>query len=171
MEKDPILTFDTLFSFPHIQIMKIALPFLPCEYLHTMAIYIKFAELLYTIKMKDVSFGSFYSDFHKEKKEDDYEDIISLFDSISPYISGAEKDQFSRIKNLLNSMKQIKEMQPLLDMMIAMQGNSGGMNNESILKQFLNEDQMAMFQFFMNQNEEENNSEGGFDHGTSGMDE
>lgn len=172
MEKDPILTFDTLFSFPQIQIMKIALPFLPCEYLHSMAIYIKLAELLYTVRMKDISFGNFYSGFHKEKKDDDeYEDIISLLDSISPYISGAEKDQFSRIKNLLNSMKQMKEMQPLLDMMMAMQGNSKGMNNESILKQFLNEDQMAMFQFFMNQNEEETNHEGGFEHGTSGMDE
>lgn len=172
MEKDPILTFDTLFSFPNIQIIKIALPFLPCEYLHTMAIYIKFAELLYTIKMKEVSFGSFYSGFNKEKNEDDnYEDILSLIDSISPYISGAENDQIARIKNLLNSMKQMKEIQPLLDMMMAMQGTSGGMNNETILKQFLNDDQMAMFQFFMNQNEEETNHEGGFDHGTSGMDE
>ena len=42
---------------------------------------------------------------------------------------------------------------------------------EETLKQFLNDDQMAMFQFFMNQNEEETNHEGGFNHGTSGMDE
>ena len=171
MEKDPILTFDTLFSFPQIQIMKIALPFFPCEYLHTLAIYIKFAEFINTIKMKEVSFRSFYSDIHKEKNDDDYDDIISLFDSISPYLSGAQNDQFSRIKNLINSMKQLKEMQPLLNMMMAMQDNSGEMNHESILKQFLNDDQMAMFQFFMNQNEEETNHEGGFNHGTSGMDE
>ena len=169
MEKDPILTFDTLFSFPQIQIMKIALPFFPCEYMHTFAIYIKFAELINTIKMKEVSFRSFYSDISKGKNADDYDNIICLFDSISPYISGAEKDQFSRIKNLLNSMKQMKEMQPLLDMMMAMQENSGGMNNESILKQFLNDDQMAMFEFFMNQ--EETDCEGGMKHGTAEMDE
>ena len=169
MEKDPILTFDTLFSFPQIQIMKIALPFFPCEYMHTFAIYIKFAELINTIKMKEVSFRSFYSDISKGKNADDYDNIICLFDSISPYLSGAEKDQFSRIKNLLNSMKQMKEMQPLLDMMMAMQENSGGMNNESILKQFLNDDQMAMFEFFMNQ--EETDCEGGMKHGTAEMDE
>ena len=45
MEKDPILTFDTLFSFPHLQILKIVLPLLPCEYRQVFAIYIKFAEL------------------------------------------------------------------------------------------------------------------------------
>ena len=59
----------------------------------------------------------------------------------------------------------MKEIQPLIQMLSTMQDGSSTENNEEILKQFLDEEQLSMFQFFMNQNE------GGSQNGEFKMDE
>ena len=156
MEKDPILTFDTLFSFPHLQILKIALPLLPCEYRQIFAIYIKFAELQQTICMKENACRCLYTDWDCRAKDcDDNQRFGYLLDAISPYLSQADCNQIKHIQNLLQTMKQMKEMQPLIQMLSSMQDGGSTENNEEILKQFLDEEQLSMFQFFMNQNEGE----------------
>lgn len=166
MEKDPILTFDTLFSFPHLQILKIALPLLPCEYRQIFAIYIKFAELQQTIHMKDNACKCLYADWDCQVKNSDGDQrLVFLLDAISPYLSASDCNQIKHIQNLLQTMKQMKEMQPLIQMLSSMQEGGPSENNEEILKQFLDEEQLSMFQFFMNQNE------GEFQNGEFKMDE
>lgn len=156
MEKDPILTFDTLFSFPHLQILKIVLPLLPCEYRQVFAIYIKFAELKQTIRMKENTCRCMYNDWdHQTRDCDENQRLSILLDAISPYLSAAECNQIKHLQNLLQNLKQMKEIQPLIQMLSSMQDGGSTESNEELLKQFLDEEQLSMFRFFMNQNEGE----------------
>lgn len=151
MEQDPIMTFDSLYTYPHIQMLKMALPYIPAEYQHLFAIYIKFSELQFTIAFTKQPFFS-----HSFSKTDDdsgsgqsFTSFLSFCDSIQPYLKEEEKEKIQKIRNLFSTMNRFQEMKPLLDMMMAMQETDGEMHTDEILKQFLTEEQMMMFQSFL----------------------
>lgn len=155
MEKDSILAFDTLFSFPQTQMLKLALPYLSAEFKPIFSIYIKFMELKQTIFMAH-KLTNFPRDASESSQKDNpYESICSFMENITPYVSKKEQEQFDRIKNLLQSMQQFQDMKPMLDMILNMQNTDSEQSTEHILKNFLNEEQMNMFQFFMDQKEGE----------------
>ncbi len=150
MEQDNICAFDTLYTNQQIQMLKLAMPLLPSVYRSFLAIYIKFLELQYTIQTaKQIQFC--------KNAESDTRDTLNAatleqyFCSIMPYLSDEEKGKVQKIKNMFQTMEQFKQMQPILDMMAQTNDDSSSDNNQmDILKSFLSEEQLFMFDMFNN---------------------
>ena len=151
MEQDTICAFDTLYTNHQIQMLKLSLPLLPSVYRSFLAIYIKFLELQYTMQIaKNIRFST-ASDSHNEPSFPDTQTMDQYFQSILPYLPDEEKGRIQKIKNLFQTMEQLKQMQPILDMMSQMNAETNSSDNQmDILKSFLSEDQLLMFEMFNN---------------------
>lgn len=152
MDQDAICAFDTLYTNQQIQMLKLAMPLLPSVYRSFLAIYIKFLELQYTMKMA----GSLQFRQNKEEEEApfslDARSLDQYFQNIMPYLSDDDKGKLQKIKNMLQTMEQFKQMRPILEMMS--QTSENGQSDDSymdILKSFLSEDQLLMFDMFNSQ--------------------
>lgn len=150
MEQDTICAFDTLYTNQQIQMLKLAMPLLPSVYRSFLAIYIKFLELQYTIQIaKQIRFSTNTdSDMHNTFNT---ATLDQYFCNIMPYLSDEEKGKVQKIKNMFQTMEQFKQMQPILDMMTQANDNpSSDTNQMDILKSFLSEEQLFMFDMFNN---------------------
>ncbi len=152
MDQDAICAFDTLYTNRQIQMLKLAMPLLPSVYRSFLAIYIKFLELQHTINMAK---SSHFSDaVHPDNGGFtlNAETMDNYFQSIMPYLSDDDKGKVQKIKNMLQTMEQFKQMKPILDMMSQTgEGASSEDNYMDILKSFLSEDQLLMFEMFNSQ--------------------
>lgn len=152
MDQDAICAFDTLYTNRQIQMLKLAMPLLPSVYRSFLAIYIKFLELQHTINMAK---NSHFSDaVHPDNDGFSFtaETMDNYFQSIMPYLSDDDKGKVQKIKNMLQTMEQFKQMKPILDMMSQSgEGASSEDNYMDILKSFLSEDQLLMFEMFNSQ--------------------
>lgn len=150
MDQDAICAFDTLYTNHQIQMLKLAMPLLPSVYRSFLAIYIKFLELQYTMSVaKSIRFqaASFET---SENHTMDFKSLEQYFESIMPYLSEEECEKFNKIRNMMQTMEQFKQMKPILEMMSqtpeGKASDDGGYMD--ILKGFLSEDQLAMFEMF-----------------------
>lgn len=152
MEQDEIYAFDTLYTNRQIQMLKLAMPLLPSVYRSFLAIYIKFLELQYTI---NIAKNTGFSEDRRNEKTGfsiSTETMENYFQSIMPYLSDDDKGKIQKIKNMLQTMEQFKQMKPILDMMSQSKGTSQTDDNYmDILKSFLSEDQLLMFDMFNSQ--------------------
>ncbi len=151
-DQNAIYAFDTLYTNQQIQMLKLAMPLLPSVYRSFLAVYIKFLELRYT--MSSAGKLNFSGSFHE--KDNNYSlDVKSLdqyFQSIMPYINENDKANLQKIKNMLQTMEQFKQMRPILEMMSQNTGTEQSEDNYmDILKGFLSEDQLFMFDMFNSQ--------------------
>jgi len=110
---DKILAFDTLFTTNHIQIMKILLNYVEPSQQKTMAVYIKFMELQYTI--------SFFrkhphSALPHSSKETSF-NASKLLEEIIPLCSPSEQEKFHQIKNMMGTYENMQEMMETMQMM------------------------------------------------------
>lgn len=151
-DQNAIYVFDTLYTNQQIQMLKLAMPLLPPVYRSFLAVYIKFLELKYTINAAGRL--NFSGGFH-DKDEDYTLDAKSLdryFQSIMPYINENDKANLQKIKNMLQTMEQFKQMRPILEMMSQNASSETTEDNYmEILKGFLSEDQLFMFDMFNSQ--------------------
>lgn len=149
MEQDTICAFDTLYTNQQIQMLKLAMPLLPSVYRSFLAIYIKFLELQYTIHTaKQIRFST---DGNAEGTLLNASTLDQYFGSIMPYISDEEKGKIQKIKNMFQTMEQFKQMQPILDMMVQSNNDASSDTDQmDILKSFLSEEQLFMFDMFNN---------------------
>ena len=152
MEQDEIYAFDTLYTNRQIQMLKLAMPLLPSVYRSFLAIYIKFLELQYTI---NIAKNTGFSEDRRNEKTGfsiSTETMENYFQSIMPYLSDDDKGKIQKIKNMLQTMEQFKQMKPILDMMSQSKGTSQTDDNYmDILKSFLSEDQLLMLDMFNSQ--------------------
>ena len=152
MEQDEIYAYDTLYTNRQIQMLKLAMPLLPSVYRSFLAIYIKFLELQYTI---NIAKNTGFSEDRRNEKTGfsiSTETMENYFQSIMPYLSDDDKGKIQKIKNMLQTMEQFKQMKPILDMMSQSKGTSQTDDNYmDILKSFLSEDQLLMFDMFNSQ--------------------
>lgn len=150
MDQDAICAFDTLYTNHQIQMLKLAMPLLPSVYRSFLAVYIKFLELQYTLHVaRDIRF---HTDSGKpsESHSMDFKSLEQYFESITPYLSEDECEKFHKIRTMMQTMEQFKQMKPILEMMSHNQDgkasdDSGYMD---ILKGFLSDEQLAMFEMF-----------------------
>ena len=140
-DQDAIYAFDTLYTNQQIQILKLAIPLLPPVYRSFLAVYIKFLELKYTINSAGKL--NFSGGFHEDGNYTlDARSLDQYFQSIMPYIN----------ENMVQTMEQFKQMRPILEMMSQNAGNEQSEDNYmDILKGFLSEDQLFMFDMFNSQ--------------------
>lgn len=112
-EHNKVMAFDTLFSTNHIQMLKVMLPYMDNQMQKTMAVYIKFLELNYTI------------DFYKKHPypvcgcmdKDSSHDLFKMCTELLPYCTEEERKQIEQIRNIFQSMEMYKEMSKTMDLM------------------------------------------------------
>ena len=105
-EHNKVIAFDTLFSTNHIAMLKIMLPYMDNQAQKSLAVYIKFLELNYTL------------DFYKKHphpvcgcmEREATPDFIKLCGELLPYCTEEEKKSLEQIRNVFQSMEMYKEM-------------------------------------------------------------
>lgn len=140
--KETISAFDTLLTTNHIQMLKVFLSYLPPEQQISLAVYIKFSELQYTMQLMRQSPGrpiyrghrtvlSLNSLMDGSLLHRDREGVIELLDELLPYSDFRERARIQEFKNMLSSMGQIREMMDMMDMMKEMFPEGMGSGDDS----------------------------------------
>ncbi len=113
-------SFDTTFTNNHICMFKVLLPFLPVSLQGNLAIYIKYMELHYTMQyFKQLSNRKTHSLFPTDNPAptDNPFDFSSLFEELLPYSTPSQKQQFTKIRNLFEAMRNMQDMMEMLETM------------------------------------------------------
>ncbi len=157
-----IVAFDTLFSTNHIQMLKILLPYLDLRLQKSMAVYIKFMELNYTIRFYQKHPTPLFGRTEKEPAPE----LPQICSELLPFCDEKEKKQMEQIKSLFGSMKMyqdilntvemMKELMPDFDMnnVFNSTGNSadttatGNPDIMNLLMNLLSPEQKEMFDLF-----------------------
>lgn len=111
--QNKVIAFDTLFSTNHIQMLKVILPYMDNQTQKSMAVYIKFLELSYTIEFYKKHPYPVCGCMQKEAAPDMYEMCSELL----PYCTESEKKQLEQLRNMFKTMEMYKEMSQTMDMM------------------------------------------------------
>ena len=158
---EAILAFDTLYTTNHMKILKLLLPYLEPEYQRKVAVYIKWQELMFTLKFfKQYSVSLYSSDFAK-KKALNMETLLPL---LTPYCKESEKKLLSQFLQMQTMMQKMEEMQQYMPMIQQFISSMSGENNDigggfgekdnnmaEMLKNMMSEEQQAMFSMFMDE--------------------
>lgn len=155
-DQNKVAAFDTLFSNNHIQMLKVILPYMDNQTQKSMAVYIKFLELNYTI------------DFYKKnpyplcgcmEKETSF-DLQKMCRELLPYCTDEERKKIEQIRGLLQGMEMYKEMSKTMEMMKdfmpdpasstgdSEQTKENGFDMMGMLMSMLTPEQKQMFEMF-----------------------
>lgn len=136
-DADSITTFDTLYTTNQIQMLKVIFPYLQPAMQSRVAIYIKFNELLVSLRYLNENFP--HSSIFPSKKDID---ISTLTKELSPYLSDDQKDMMQKFSEMRGMMENFQQINQLMQMM------EGTDAPDSVLQNFLSEDQISMFKMF-----------------------
>ncbi len=155
-DQNKVAAFDTLFSNNHIQMLIVILPYMDNQTQKSMAVYIKFLELNYTI------------DFYKKnpyplcgcmEKETSF-DLHKMCSELLPYCTDEERKKVEQIRSMMQSMEMYKEMSKTMEMMkdfmpdmASFTGNpeqtkENGFDMMGMLMNMLTPEQKQMFEMF-----------------------
>lgn len=112
-ERSKVIAFDTLFCTNHIQMLKVMLPYMDHQVQKSLAIYIKFLELNYTIEFFKKHPYPLCGCMEKESSSD----IFKMCTELLPYCTENEKNQIEQIRNIFQGMEMYKEMSKTMDAM------------------------------------------------------
>lgn len=129
-ELQKVIAFDTLFTTNQIQMMKILLTYLPPASQKSLAIYIKFMELQYTMTFFQKYPNAAIQGLPREEKLD----TLKICDEILPLCSPNEQEKITQIRSMLQNFGQMQEMMQMVQMMQEMFPDGGpfqDMNVES----------------------------------------
>lgn len=159
-EQNKVIAFDTLFSTNHIAMLKVMLPYMDNQSQKSLAVYIKFLELNYTIDFYKKHPYSVCGCLEKETSPD----MFKLCSELLPFCTEEERRQIEQIKNLLQSMKMYQEISKTMEMMKdfmpdmgnfsdlfaqdSASGTESGPDIMNILMNMLSPEQKEMFQLF-----------------------
>ena len=162
-ERDKVIAFDTLFCTNHIQMLKIMLSYMDNQTQKSMAIYIKFLELNYTIEF----FKKHPFPLCGCAEKESYPDIFKLCGELLPFCTENEKKQLEQIRSIIQSVEMYKEMSKTMDMMKdfmpdmtaftgnssdnstdTASGNNSGFDMMNMLMNMLTPEQKQMFEMF-----------------------
>lgn len=149
MEQEQITAFDTLYSTNHIQICKLALVFLPEEQQKFAAVFIKYLEFNYALKLCLET--PFLPTNAAEQTtpvlfSDKLEAIMDFFPKILPFCTQKEASFIEKLLSLKNTYDSFEQMKPLMEMMTQM--NTEASSSMDMLKGFLSPEQQTIFNQF-----------------------
>lgn len=124
-ESSKVIAFDTLFSTNHIQMLKVLLPYMDNQMQKSMAVYIKFLELNYTLDFYKKHPFPICGCMEKETKPD----LLKICTELIPYCTEAEKKQMEQIKGIFQSMEMYREMSKTMEMLKDVMPDMGDMSN------------------------------------------
>lgn len=164
-EHSKVMAFDTLFCTNHIQMLKVILPYMERQTQKSLAVYIKFLELNYTIAY----FKNHPYPLCGCGESESAPDLFKLCSELLPYCTENEKKQIEQIRSMFQTMEMYKEMSKTMDLMkdfmpdMADFGTSdnnstssgGGFDIMNMLMNMLTPEQKQMYEMFGgNQNAE-----------------
>lgn len=133
--------------------MKVLLSHLPYEQQHTLAVYIKFQELQYTLAHKMHPCDCLKSQEGGKKESIDF---TKLLPQLLPYCTVKEKKMIEQFSSMKSNMEKYKEMMNMMQMIEPMMSSdNGNMDVMNLAKNMLSEEQLAMFEMFQKENENE----------------
>ncbi len=112
-EQSKVMAFDTLFCTNHIQMLKVMLPYMERQMQKSLAVYIKFLELNYTITY----FKNHPYPLCGCGESQASPDLFKLCSELLPYCTETEKKQLEQIRGIFQSMEMYREMSKTMDMM------------------------------------------------------
>lgn len=110
--QEKIIAFDTLFTTNQIQMLKILLTYLEPSQQKSIAVYIKFMELQYTISF----FNKHPSSSARFPKEESF-NAARLCDEVLPFCSPSEQEKLIGMKNMYQNFENMQEMMQMIQMM------------------------------------------------------
>lgn len=125
-DNDYVLAFDHFYTNNHIQILKSLLPFIENDNSNKLPVFIKYMELEYTISLCNngkhpVKDGlSACSKSSSDGNNDFSENLEKIFNAIHKYLSPNEEKSFSQILSAFSTMKNIREMQQMMELFQSM---------------------------------------------------
>jgi len=149
--QEKIIAFDTLFTTNHIQMLKILLTYAEPSQQKTMAVYIKFLELQYTLSFFR-QYPSSPMNFPKEEKLN----AAKICDEILPFCNPSQQEMVNNMKTMYQNFENMQEMMQMIQMMKELfpdSDNSPDGNPLSMLSGMFGSDGMDMsglFEMFQN---------------------
>lgn len=137
IRQDSIAAFDAQFTNNHIRMLKVLLRFLDPSMQKGIAVYIKFLELQYTMQV--------FRPFPHGRgllpgavsKESPF-DFDSICDELLPYCSTYEKQQFTQMRSMLQTMHNLQSMMEMMETLKELfpegmgNGDQGGFHPEML---------------------------------------
>ncbi len=111
--QDKVAAFDTLFTTNQIQMLKILLTYMEPSQQKTMAIYIKFMELQYTMTFFQRYPASSFPPLPRESTLN----TSKLCDELVPLCNREEQEKLQNMKNMFQNMENMQEMLQTVQMM------------------------------------------------------
>lgn len=105
---DNIQAFDALFTTNHIQMLKLLLPCLPPETRRSLAVFIKAAELRYTLEF--LNSHPFAVLGNSRDGAEQPSDPARILQSLLPFCTPAEKEKLQNMQNLFQNMENMQEI-------------------------------------------------------------
>ncbi len=134
----PKTPFDNLVSSTRLDMMKLLIPFVPATNQSQLALYIKFQELMETMRIfKLFPNGFSSSDLADDENASDNPYFMSI---MRPYLPEENLKMIDNISNMMNMMEMIKQMQAMSDV-----AGDDSNNSMDFLKNMLSPEQQAMF--------------------------
>ncbi len=122
-ETNKVSAFDALFCTNHIQMLKVLLPYADNQLQKSLAVYIKFLELQYTI------------DFYQKNpyplcgctEQENNLDFGKICEELLPYCTQEERKRLEQLRGLLKGMEMYREMSKTMEMMKEFMPDMGDM--------------------------------------------
>lgn len=125
-DNDYVLAFDHFYTNNHIQILKSLLPFIENDNSNKLPVFIKYMELQYTISLcnegkQPVKDGLSACSKHSSDSNFDFsENLEKIYHAIHKYLAPDEEKSISQLLSAFNTMKNIREMQQMMEMFQSM---------------------------------------------------
>lgn len=136
-QPDRVLAFDSLFTNNQIQMLKLLLGYMDPAVQGKLAVYIKFQELQYTLKLiSDFPSLSMTPCFHTDSGNK----WGQLLDEILPFCNREDQEILQNLKNMYQNFENMQEMMEMIDLLKEMspelfsgENNGNGMDFSQIL--------------------------------------
>lgn len=163
MEKKPpkpMTPFDELVTPPHLQMLKLFLPYTPASNQQFLGVFIKFMELQQTISVFRNWGGTLHSQAFSQTPAPS---PVQMFQDFKPYLPPQASEMMDTFMNMMNIMEMAQMFQDVMpDQSAGMPDNtasnsgpaqsagpfSGGFNPMDMMMGMLNPEQQNMFQMY-----------------------
>lgn len=122
-ENQAVITFDTLYTNNHIQILKVLLPYFDGNSRKKLAVLIKFMELRYT--MEYFSRHMALECAGEQDSDSGKPDIVKIFEQIKNFCTPSERAMFDQLANMKKSMEMYEEMMNMMQLFSQLSPDGG----------------------------------------------
>ena len=126
-ESNKVNAFDSLFCTNHIQMLKVLLSYTDHKMQKSLAVYIKFLELQYTIEYYQKNPYPLCGCIMHEQNFD----FGNICEELLPYCTQEERSRLEQIRGLIKGMEMYREMNKTMEMMKEFMPDGGDIFSES----------------------------------------